>query len=146
MSRLLQLSLMLLTAVLCSICLWQWHQGTRASEKIRALESTLQQAGETLQSQILTIQRWEAEINRLNTALAAQTAALQEQAALQTKANAAAEGLGEPQQALKELKTLSETLRTQLSQALSERDALATRLNERTREFNLLTEKYRKAR
>jgi phosphoenolpyruvate-protein kinase (PTS system EI component) len=146
MSRLLQLSLMLLTTVLCSICVWQWHEGSRAAEKIRTLEAAWQQAGNTMQSQTLTRQRQEAEITRLNTALAAQTAALQEQAALQTKATAAAQSLDEHQKSLTDHQTLSETLRTQLKQALSERDALATRLNERTREFNLLTEKYRKAR
>ena len=146
MSRLLQISLMLLTAVLCSICVWQWHQGSRAAEKIRTLEAGLHQAGDTLQNQTLTIQRLEAEITRLDTALAAQTSALQEQAAVQSKTNAAAQGPDETQKALTEYRTLAETLGPQLKQALSERDALATRLNERTRDFNALAEKYRKAR
>ncbi len=144
MSRALQISLMLLTAMLCSICLRQWHQGSLASEKIRTLAAGLQEAGETMQNQTLTLQRWETEITRLNAALAAQTTAVQEQAALHAEAATATQSLSGHQKVLTEHQTLTETLRTQLQQALTERDTLATRLNERTREFNVLAEKYRK--
>ena len=144
MTRLLQIGLMVLTAALCGVCLLQWQRESRLTRGREDLAVQLHASRETLAAQAAQLDVREAEIARLNAALGESAKDRPAVAELESAATARARAALEA--ALGEQTDAAETARTQLKQALDERDSLATRLNQRTMEFNTLAEKYRKAR
>ena len=144
MSRALQICLMFLTAALCGVCLLEWHRETLAASREWSLAAELATAQGTIRSQQEKLTAWEQEITRLNIALndrAADQKALPE---LEAKLTEAARQIEAQAAAAAQASIAGDTLGSYLKKALEERDVLATRLNERTREFNVLAEKYRK--
>ena len=144
MSRALQISLMILTASLCGFCILQWQRESRATARQRSLFLELAAAQEASQSQTAKLALWEQEISRLTTALADQAASRTALSGMQAKLDELTRQLEAKTTALTEFSSVSETVRLQLAKALDERDALAARLNARTREFNALADKFRK--
>ena len=146
MSRALQICLMILTAALCGVCVLQWQGESRAAARQQALAAELADAQTTLQSRQEKLTAWEQEITRLNAALTDQAAAQKALPDLEAKLAETTGQLEAQAAAFTQTTTAAEALNAQLKKALDERDALAGRLNERTREFNTLAEKYRKSR
>lgn len=146
MSRTLQISLMVLTAMLCGVCVWQWQRESRAAAAYFSLRDELAAARSQTGAQTVKLAEWEKEIARLNEALATQSESITKLPEIEARATAATQQFEAAQAVFTQQQAAFETLKTQLQKALDERDALATQLNTRTREFNALAEKYRKAR
>ncbi len=145
MSRLLQISLMVLTAILCGVCVLQWQRESRLAAQVAKAGNDLTKAHSTMEQQRAQLAVWEEEIRRLNQALSAQHEATRRLPELEAAAAAARQELETLQAATARNQATVDTLTGQLKKALDERDAVATQLNERTKAFNSLAEKYRKA-
>ena len=143
MSRILQICLMVLTAALGVVCLIQWQRESRVAAYVAEIKSQLGQARETMVDQTARLAAWEQEIARLTAALASQSEASRLLPQLEAQ-TVEARQQWEASQAL--LTQQQASLQEQLEKALDERDVLAGRLNERTKEFNALADKYRAGR
>ena len=143
MSRILQICLMVLTAALGVVCLIQWQRESRVAAYVAEIKSQLGQARETMVDQTARLAAWEQEIARLTAALASQSEASRRLPQLEAQ-TVEARQQWEASQAL--LTQQQASLQEQLEKALDERDVLAGRLNERTKEFNALADKYRAGR
>lgn len=127
MTRALHFSLMALTAALCFVCLLQWQREAAAGRRERQLRAELAGVEAAARRQAAEGEVGEQKAARLEAALAEEvrkSAGAQQEEARRQEAARGEQG-------------------AQLRRALEERDALAQRLNERTREFNALAEKYR---
>ena len=146
MSRILQICLMVLTASLCVVCLIQWQRESRVAAYVAEIKNQLGQARETMADQTARLAAWEQEIARLTAALAAQSEATRRLPQLEAQTVEARQQWEGSQALLTQHQASRASLHEQLKKALDERDALAGRLNERTKEFNALAEKYRTGR
>ncbi len=146
MSRILQICLMVLTAALGGVCLIQWQRESRVAAYVAELKNQLGQARETVAAQTARLAAWEQEIARLTGALAAQSEANWRLPQLEAQTLEARQQWEAGQALLTQQQASLASLHQQLEKALDERDALAGRLNERTREFNALADKYRTGR
>lgn len=145
MSRSLQISLMILTAALCGVCVLQWLRESRMAAQAAGLEGQLVEARRTQESQKTQLANWEQEIGRLHQNLSVQMEAAHRVPELEAAAAAARQELDALKTATAGHQTTVDTLNQQVKKVLDERDALAGQLNERTKAFNALAEKYRKA-
>ncbi len=137
MSRALSISLMLLTAALCGVCVVQWQRELRAAARERTLQRDLAEATASQQRLTDQLATRDQEIARLHAALVA--------AATPPAPPADLTGaLAQKTTALAELTATHTALQAQLTKALDERDAMATRLNQRTQEYNTLAARLKK--
>ena len=146
MSRILQICLMVLTAALGVVCLIQWQRESRVAAYVTEIKNQLGLARETMADQTARLAAWEKEIARLTAALAAQSEASRRLPQLEAQTVEARQQWEAGQALLTQQQASLASLHEQLEKALDERDALAGRLNERTKEFNALADKYRTGR
>ncbi len=146
MSRILQICLMVLTAALCVVCLIQWERERRMMAHVADVKSELDQARGTMAGQTARLAAWDEEIARLTAALEAQGEATRHLSQLEAQTVEFRQQWEASQALLARQQDGVADLQEQLKKALDERDILANRLNERTKEFNSLADKYRTGR